>query len=200
MRIKNKPARNFSNLEDQIFNKWTILRKAPNGRNGCTQYWCRCECGKEQINKAVNVVSGKTRSCGKQPCRGGNRSNQYFEGLSGTAWGQAKRGASIRGIEFSITQEYAWNLFVKQHGRCAITGEQLILKEPYRKDHNASLDRIDSKLGYLYGNVWWVTIEVNLMKRNISTKRFIEICKLVAKGFRTINLNTAFLQKDLNFN
>ncbi len=43
----------------------------------------------------------------------------------------------------------------------------------------ASLDRIDSRLGYEPGNIQWVHKDVNQMKWHLSNDRFIEVCRAV---------------------
>lgn len=43
-----------------------------------------------------------------------------------------------------------------------------------------SLDRIDSSLGYIQGNLQLVTIKVNKMKSNFSDAEFMEICRNVS--------------------
>jgi hypothetical protein len=47
----------------------------------------------------------------------------------------------------------------------------------------ASLDRIDSKKGYVEGNVHWVHKDVNMMKRNFTEEYFINLCETVYKNF-----------------
>ena len=46
---------------------------------------------------------------------------------------------------------------------------------------NASLDRIDSTVGYIEGNVHWVLWDINRMKWNIPHEEFIKLCSLVAE-------------------
>ena len=47
-------------------------------------------------------------------------------------------------------------------------------------NNNASLDRIDSKLGYIEDNVQWVTSKVNMMKQHYTQEEFLEVCGNVA--------------------
>jgi hypothetical protein len=46
-------------------------------------------------------------------------------------------------------------------------------------DNTASLDRIDSSLGYVRGNVQWLHKDVNWMKNTLDQDRFIELCKAI---------------------
>ena len=62
-------------------------------------------------------------------------------------------------------------------GKCALSGVDISIDY----GGNASLDRIDSSLGYITGNVQWVDGKVNLAKRAMSDEEFIEMCKRVVK-------------------
>lgn len=53
-----------------------------------------------------------------------------------------------------------------------------------RTTFNASLDRIDSSLGYIIGNVQWVYKGVNFMKGEMSHDYFIEMCKMITENQR----------------
>lgn len=109
-----------------------------------------------------------------------------YESISGTIWAAIKANAQTRKIPFLINIKYAWNLFLKQEKRCALSGLELEFGHSYgskylRKNTTASLDRIDSKLGYIEGNVQWVHKEINLMKGKLPQERFIALCKLVSE-------------------
>lgn len=45
----------------------------------------------------------------------------------------------------------------------------------------ASLDRIDSSLGYIEGNVQWINKEINYMKMDLPQDKFIEWCEKIYK-------------------
>lgn len=76
-----------------------------------------------------------------------------------------------------------WEIFLKQGKKCALTGEILYFSpiQTDRKKSNASLDRIDSSKGYTENNIQWVLKNINLMKRELSDKDFIEICRKVVQ-------------------
>src|SRR5437660_1527387 len=46
------------------FNYLTVIRDAPNGPQGRTRYFCRCQCGKECCVSAAELRIGHTKSCG----------------------------------------------------------------------------------------------------------------------------------------
>lgn len=89
-----------------------------------------------------------------------------------------KRSAYRRNITFDISQKYAWDVYVRQCGKCIYTGIVLTFCREYRSN-TASLDRIDSTKGYIIGNVQWVHKDINMAKRTMKHLDFIELCKKV---------------------
>jgi hypothetical protein len=79
---------------------------------------------------------------------------------------RVKRGFS----DYAVTAEYLAELWRRQDGRCAISGVVLTHHNDGSgpKDFNASIDRIDSQLGYIPGNVQLVALRVNLLKQSLS--------------------------------
>ena len=86
-----------------------------------------------------------------------------------------------KNIEFNLSYEYLDLLWEAQNGRCAYTGEKLDFGRS-KISGTASLDRIDSSMGYVEGNVQFVHKDVNIMKWNLSEERFIEICNKITKN------------------
>lgn len=91
-----------------------------------------------------------------------------------------KRNSRV--LEFTITKEYAEEVFRLQEGRCCYTGRVITLQDLHKKDRKgtASLDRIDSNKGYIKGNICWVyggkDFNINLMKLSSSRVTFIRAC------------------------
>lgn len=105
--------------------------------------------------------------------------------LSKQKWGEIIRGAVKRNLPFCLTMEEAWNLFIKQDGKCALTGLPIrmytyYVARKYRIPITASLDRIDSTKGYTLDNIQWVHKHVQLMKFDLPQTYFIEMCKKVS--------------------
>jgi hypothetical protein len=139
-------------------------------------YWlCRCECGGQKITRSYTLSSGACRSCG---CvRPASVRKRVIGELTATRWGITRKNP--RRLEFTITQQDAWDLFLKQNRRCALTGVLLTLPEHCKDISNASLDRINSSKGYIVGNVQWVEKKVNMAKQNLPEDEFIELCRKV---------------------
>lgn len=78
--------------------------------------------------------------------------------------------------------KYAWNLFIKQGKRCALSGRVLTMDPTSMAAgaSTASLDRIDSHKGYVRDNVQWVHLVVNDLKSNMQQDEFVAWCRDIA--------------------
>ena len=145
----------------------------------------RCFCGEIFKTTLHHIFTDNTSSCGCLQYKQGKDSFRYsgFGDISGTYFKNLKCNAHRRELEFSITMEYIWNLFLIQNKKCAISGEQINLSPRYLNGINqsASLDRIDSSKGYIEGNVQWVHKIVNRIKWSLTTKEFLELNKIIYK-------------------
>ena len=90
-----------------------------------------------------------------------------------------KRSAIKRNIEFNISVEIMWNTFIRQGGRCNLTGLPLSLW--YSNADNgiatASLKKGNNKLGYITDNIQWVHKRINKMKYILDQDDFINKCQ-----------------------
>jgi hypothetical protein len=88
--------------------------------------------------------------------------------------------AKRSGKAWTITQDYAWDIINKQGWKCALSGVPFT-PGGGRSRTQASMDRIDSTRGYEPGNVQYVTLVVNLAKKNMTDADFITMCKQVSR-------------------
>lgn len=152
----------------------------------CKGWRCICDCGKEKTLRSSYLIQKGTKSCGCLNWRTGPDSARWngYEGLSGSVFIKYKTDAQRRrsgALPFNISLKYAWDLFISQNKKCAITGTTIVLGKT-TKESTASLDRINSDLGYIEGNVQWVHRTINQMKWDQPQSEFIEWCKKVANA------------------
>lgn len=145
-------------------------------------YECVCDCGEHVVRTKTSLTKGsKIKVCPK--CRNKFISHFNWKGhgeISGDIWGTIQKIAHIREIEFALTIEEAWNLFLKQEQKCALTNVNInFARNKRQKEVTASLDRIDSCKGYCIENVQWVHKSINKMKMDLDQQEFIRWCKLV---------------------
>lgn len=156
-------------------------------------YECVCECGNKCIVAAGNILRrGKRVSCGcLTDIKPRTKQYQGIGDLSGLRWSaiQSCQKRKSRDLEFTITIEYAWNLFIQQNKTCALTGLPIKICDIRDGGQNtASLDRIDSSKGYIEGNVQWVHKDINHIKMDYNQEYFLNLCKRVyenSKDHRT---------------
>jgi hypothetical protein len=146
---------------------------------------CHCDCGKTKNISQSKLTNGQTTSCGCNHFRTGKHHAQWkgHGEFSGVFFGTIRHGAKIRHLDFEITPNEIWELFLKQKRICALTGLPLKFSTlSGGKDGTASLDRIDSSKGYVTGNIQWVHKDINIMKMAKSNAEFIEYCRMVVKN------------------
>ncbi|HAX79555.1 MAG TPA: hypothetical protein DCY88_27925 [Cyanobacteria bacterium UBA11372] len=100
----------------------------------------------------------------------------------------ARRRMKTHGRECAISLEYLRKLWEKQGGCCAYAGWELDNPETTNDWNNsnlhprkASLDRIDSSVGYVPGNVQFVSLIANFAKRDFQEEELLEFCQAVAE-------------------
>lgn len=141
-------------------------------------YWqCLCDCGNKKIVSSKDLVRSNVKSCG---CAKLGVNFKGYGEIPHSIYSHIIISAKKRNIEFNITIEYIWNLFLKQDRKCAYTGEVLkFSKNKNDSSKTASLDRIDSSKGYIEGNVIWCHKKINILKMNIPLDEFYMLCTAV---------------------
>lgn len=172
------------NLVGQTFDKILVLSLTDERSNDRRPIW-KCKCIKCNFKKKLDtkrVKSGKMFNC---YCLKTRHKHKGYGDITLTQWNSIKNCANTRNIPFEITIEQAWNLFLKQNGKCSLTGLNITFAVTYNKRTEyttASLDRIDSAKPYTIDNVQWIHKDLQYMKWNYDEKYYIEMCKLVSNG------------------
>jgi hypothetical protein len=112
-----------------------------------------------------------------------SRCRNRGEFFSSKYWDGVHSGATQRNIQILITKEFAYNLFVKQNSKCAISGVDINLLWD-TGERTASLDRINSFGHYTEDNVQWVHKDINQMKMAMSDEELINWCHIISNHNR----------------
>jgi len=136
-----------------------------------------------KIQKTLTAEGVKFRT---KKCYLSGKENPKFTGyeeMQGSFLASIKAGAKKRGLSFEVSYEYLWAMFLQQDRKCAYTGIEIFFSRT-NIEHamgmaNASLDRIDSSLGYVEGNLHWIHKRVNVMKGNMDAQEFFDFCEAV---------------------
>jgi len=169
-------------LVGKSFGLLTVLNRAYMKNN--TSYWnCLCQCKNKVIIKRSHLGTHHVSSCGCLMRRQG-KSCPNWSGcgeISGSVFSRIRTQANRRKITFDLEIEHLWDLFLKQNGKCALSGIELTLPKHQLIDCTASLDRIDSSCGYVVDNIQWLHKTVNFMKLSMTQSEFLNWCKKIVE-------------------
>jgi hypothetical protein len=168
-------------ITGQRFGRLIALHPSSPDRFGKSRWHCICDCGRTVEINYSSLAYNLTTSCGCHKielCRCGG-----YQTISRAWWRKLVKGAAQRGYEFSISPEDVWVIYEQQGKRCVFTN----LPIEFFPDSNriqfqtASLDRIDSNLGYVKENIQVVHKVINQMKGYLTDEEFSAFCNLVAQ-------------------
>lgn len=172
----------FKDITGQKFGKLTAIY--PMRTNSTRRVWwvCSCDCG--TLNHKVltdNLTRGQVQSCG---CVMYTIGKEHFNAdwvgnLSKGHLCFIRKSAEVRGLQFQVSYEYLSKLFEEQNRTCVLSGLPLVSGNK-AKLRTASLDRIDSSIGYIEGNVQWLHKAVNRMKNAYPEEYFVRMCLRVS--------------------
>lgn len=97
--------------------------------------------------------------------------------LPGRKYSAYRYNALRRGIEFDLTIDYLDQLWEIQDGKCYYTGVELDITS--RLGATGSLDRLDSTVGYVQGNVVWSLVPVNFAKQSLTEDDFLAMVEKI---------------------
>lgn len=86
-------------------------------------------------------------------------------------WVRSRSAATQRGKMFNLSETDLRGLWVRQGGRCAVSGEAMLWDAQPKSLVAPSIDRIESSGHYTPDNVWLVCWAVNLMKNEMSVEQ-----------------------------
>lgn len=99
-----------------------------------------------------------------------------------SSYGNAKK----RGLEHNLKIKYIREIYPKDN-KCPILGIELTnilqTQSDSKVGSNPSIDRIDSSLGYVEGNVWVISWQANKMKSDATKDELLAFAKGVLKVY-----------------
>lgn len=102
--------------------------------------------------------------------------------------GNIKKRCKYKNYSFNLTKRFLIKLWEQQKGICAITGLKMLepvgyvaSRVPLKLPKTASIDRINSKKGYIRGNIQWVCVFANLAKNTFDDELIKEVFKEMKK-------------------
>lgn len=151
-----------------------------------------CDCG-QSLNLPVrrlhtlharSMCARCSRNENPPPRQRGSDAARWTGGVfvPGRFYSIARMSAEARGIEWGCSIADLDRQWTAQKGMCAYSGAPLEFTRGKLRG-NASLDRRDSLAPYSPSNVHFVTKTVNMVKRDLPEKEFLQLCRAVAAHF-----------------
>ena len=109
--------------------------------------------------------------------------NQSIRGIAVTACKASKRRARIKNLPFNLTSNYLESIYPK-NSVCPILGYTMKVSNISLGKLSPTLDRIDPRLGYVRGNVEFVTNITNLMMTSATGKDIKRFVKWATKRYK----------------
>lgn len=153
------------NIEQPIINFVKDNSKPCGYRNRCRT--CQRPLDKIKYNRNKDAYNSRMR-----------KFRSSMKGAISTSHDAAKTRAKNQNVPFDISLEYVRKLFDDQNGKCALSGDEMVVKGGW---DSQSLDKIDPSLGYVEGNVQWLTKRTNLIKNNLNNDQFLSHIKKILK-------------------
>lgn len=170
------------------YNSKQIAEKLNIGRH--TVYACFRKLG---IKCQTNVEILSKRYGDKSPLWAG------FKCIPGSFLCCLKSSAIQRSIKFDLSIEDIYNLYIFQNKKCKLSNIDLHFGSRKKKEfRNASLDRINSDLGYCINNIQLIDSRINIMKKDFSLNHFYDMCNLVVNP--ADNYSDYIFDKEINVN
>lgn len=156
------------------------------GENGRYEKLCP-QCGKTQnyLRKAYAVQAfnnnNRCNMCANSDPQANGHKGYCLGVLRISFLNKFKKNASLRGIPYEVSDEYLAKTLIDQDFRCALSGRKI---SAMGINNDASIDRIDSSVGYIEGNVHWVHKMVNMCKQQYSLDDFLSMCEDISNHLK----------------
>lgn len=185
--VITKKGGQTKDLLKQRFGKLLVVELLENKSYHTQSVWkCECDCGNIVEVCTGSLVRNKTKSCGcynkEQIKKRGHEKytgSKYVPGKKITNIIKNAKHRKIYCIDKNALQEEIDKVFEEQNFKCIYSGEDLRFYDRddngniIPKSGNASVDRIDSKKGYIEGNLQICTKVINVAKMAVSHKDFL---------------------------
>lgn len=187
-KFKNSIKYNFVDITGKKYGYLTVIERTDKFTKTRGAIWlCKCDCG-DLVEVATNsLISGNKITCDNKNNHTNNNLDprwHRYKGLPLAHIQSIKNNAIKRKLSYNLTPKFLWGLFIAQNKKCALSGIDL----QFTPDRNAaktraslttaSLDRIDSNVGYEQNNVRWVHKDLNRMKLEFDDDKFFEYCRI----------------------
>lgn len=131
-----------------------------------------------ELKRHVHTVKARAVKLGLDVFKERRKNQPTHDNIPSFLWKTMKDGATRRNLSVEIDRNFLWGLYLKQDGKCALTGWDITLTGESGTT-SASVDRIDSSEGYTSSNTQLVHKAVNRCKFDYSEEFFFQVCRAV---------------------
>jgi len=178
-------SKKYIDIAGQKFGELTAIEFSGIKNNSNGFLWlCQCSCGKQVIKAAGQLRSGRINSCGhlRDEARAKTKNNKGpGESTWITKYNQSIHNSGRRDIIHKLTFEEYKNICSQQCYYCDATGSQKRISNSGNQNHQTifanGIDRINSDLGYVVGNVVPCCKFCNIAKNDLSQEEFYQHIK-----------------------
>jgi len=173
--VYNKSLR--KDISGKKFGKLIAIQDVGKDPNDNVKWKCLCHCGNKIVATIGSLTSGHTQSCGCGIYQYKKGKYNYrwkgFQDIPIRYWHNIKNMALKRKIDFNISIEDAWEVYINQNKRCVYINEIIPFSvDSSLKNNIASVDRIDSSKGYCKDNIQWIHKDINNIKWDMTEEEF----------------------------
>ena len=155
----------IKDLTGKKFGALTVLSFSHS--DGRSHWSCLCECGNKSIVASNNLRTTKVNQCGK--CR----SKPLIEALSLIVMRDYRFRAWSKGLAFKLSKKRFLELLSSPCHYCGTVGSNTKIRGNRELRYNG-IDRLNSRNGYISGNVVSCCKNCNMMKKDLSVLEFIQ--------------------------
>lgn len=118
---------------------------------------------------------------GEPHIRWATKKGFYSSKISGALIAARKR-AKKRKVSFDLTKDYLLSIFPEDRC-CPVLGIEMAFgkMDESPQEYSPSLDRIKPELGYVKGNVVWISMRANVIKADANSEEILKVAKWLKK-------------------
>lgn len=192
-------GRKYHDLNHKKFGRLSVIERSLVKNKKGEFFWkCECQCGKEKLLLANNLLRGKTNSCG---CLRKEMSFLKYKDREEFLWQEVYRRGIVRrakddNFELDIDFDFFKSISVQPCYYCQVPFSHC--KKDIYKQYNKiisdtviyynGIDRVDSSKGYLKNNVVPCCNHCNTAKNSFTQEEFKNHIKKIYESMKERNL------------